>query len=550
MSHTGNIDTRTREMIFPVRIVAVYGKVSNAEGLLENKALQITIAERDCTILENGEDGTEAAIILDYGRELNGALRCLTFKSEGCRYARVHITLGESVAEACSRIGYKNATNDHAMRDFDMRLPSYSDVTSGESGFRFACIRLKGKNVRLQLKALAAVAIYQDLEYKGTFRCNNERLNRIFDTAAYTCHLCIQNYIWDGVKRDRLVWVGDMHPEILTIRSVFGNIPVVEKTMNFIRENTPLPNWMNTYPTYSVWWMIIVYDWYMYSGNLSFLEENRSYILALTRQLLSHINDDGTDSLPRYFLDWPCHGKPEEIQGSRALLAIGMQACEKLTRLLGEEQLAHCCCEKRKAMLSTQADSCGAKQVAAMLSLAGWYDKKAAAEEILKNGAQGWSTFMSYYLLKAASYGDMKGALHGLLEYYGAMLDLGATSFWEDFDLNWTQEAGPIDEMLSENRKDIHGERGAFCYQGYRHSFCHGWSSAPTAFLLEEVAGIKILAPGCKEIAVRPNLGDLEWVEGTYPTPYGLMKVTHKRDSSGKIESVVEAPEEIIIAKF
>jgi hypothetical protein len=148
---------------------------------------------------------------------------------------------------------------------------------------------------------------------------------------------------------------------------------------------------------------------------------------------------------------------------------------------------------------------------------------------------------MSYYLLQAAKY-DMAGALEGLKAYYGAMLDLGATSFWEDFDLDWAPGSGRIDEVLTPDQKDVHGDRGAFCYQGYRHSLCHGWSSAPTAFLLEEVAGIQILAPGCKEMTVKPNLGELTWVEATYPTPYGILRVSHKKMENGQIETKIDAP--------
>ena len=32
----------------------------------------------------------------------------------------------------------------------------------------------------------------------------------------------MQDYLWDGIKRDRLVWIGDMHPETMTIGAVFG----------------------------------------------------------------------------------------------------------------------------------------------------------------------------------------------------------------------------------------------------------------------------------------------------------------------------------------
>lgn len=60
-------------------------------------------------------------------------------------------------------------------------------------------------------------------------------------------------------------------------------------------------------------------------------------------------------------------------------------------------------------------------------------------------GAAGMSTFMSYYILKArALAGDIQGSLDAVREYYGAMLKLGATSFWEDFDMDWVENAAPI----------------------------------------------------------------------------------------------------------
>ena len=539
-------DSRIRKIIFPKHIVGIYGDVQHAESLLKEKSLQITISEPDCIQLCNNE-GEDAAILLDFGREIHGALRCLTFRVYGGQTAQIRITLGESAAEAISRIGQKHATNDHALRDFVWQLPSYSDMTTSESGFRFACIRLLGKNVKIQIKSIVAVSIYSDLEYRGSFRCNDSRLNEIFDTAAYTCHLCVQDYIWDGVKRDRLVWVGDMHPEVLTIRSVFGVIPQVERSLNFIRENTPLPNWMNTYPTYSSWWLIIVRDWYLYSGHYEFVEENRQYIIELTRQLASHINDDGTDSLPRYFLDWPCHGKASEISGSRAVLAMAMEAGADLAQLLNEQRLSELCRQRKRSIQMCPANSHGAKQAAAMLALAGCVDAGIAAEEILANGAQGWSTFMSYYLLKVAAESGMTDTLKALKEYYGGMLDAGATTFWEDFDLEWVRNGGRIDFLPAQGMPDVHGDNGAFCYQGYRHSLCHGWSSAPAAFLLEKVTGIQILEPGCRTIAIEPELGELEWVEATYPTPLGNIRVWHERTSDGEIHSRWEVPNGITV---
>lgn len=47
--------------------------------------------------------------------------------------------------------------------------------------------------------------------YPGcSFNCSDPLLNNIWMMGAYTVQLNMQDYLWDGVKRDRLVWVGDL----------------------------------------------------------------------------------------------------------------------------------------------------------------------------------------------------------------------------------------------------------------------------------------------------------------------------------------------------
>lgn len=544
---TAAIDDRVHKTVFPVRLIETQGKVEHAQELLAAKGLQITTNEPAVTLLENGEegkDGEKAAVLLDFGVELNGGARLLVHTIEGESPAVVRLCFGESVAEACSAIGEKNATNDHTPRDFRVVVPPYSDITCGETGFRFLRVQLESPATRLRVKAVAADFVYRDLPYLGSFRCSRPRLNQIYDTAAYTCHLNMQRYIWDGIKRDRLVWVGDMHPEMLTIRTVFGRQPLLEDTLRFTRETTPLPGWMNGMPTYSLWWLLIVYDWYWYTGSREFLEEQREYVLGLIPQLTGAVNDDGSDTLPDYFLDWPSHGRPEERDGSRALLAQALAAAGKLAALFGEEETAALCEEKREALGRQPAAHHGSKQTAAMLALAGWIDEKEAAAVVLEDGCRRLSTFMSYYLLKTVARGGrMTQALELLEGYYGGMLDRGATTFWEDFNVDWLENSGRIDEPVPAGKGDIHGDNGAFCYQGFRHSLCHGWASGPTAFLAEEVLGIRILEPGCRKIGLQPQLGDLEWAQGSYPTPLGVLQVSHRRRPDGGVHSEWTAPQ-------
>lgn len=99
---------------------------------------------------------------------------------------------------------------------------------------------------------------------------------------------------------------------------------------------------------------------------------------------------------------------------------------------------------------------------------------------IARGGAEGFSTFYGYYMLEALAEGGLYDeALQIISNYWGAMLDLGATTFWEDLNYAHAAGAARIDEPVPAGKFDIHAESGAYCYKGLRHSLCHGWASGP-----------------------------------------------------------------------
>jgi hypothetical protein len=56
------------------------------------------------------------------------------------------------------------------------------------------------------------------------------------------------------------------------------------------------------------------------------------------------------------------------------------------------------------------------------------------------------------------------------------------------------------------------------------------------------VLGIQPLEPGFKRVRIAPQLGKLQWVEGSYPTPLGLIRVRHERRPDGTIQSNIDVP--------
>ena len=533
-------DERVRKFLLPEKIVKTGGNVKNTDALLRAKPLQIGLNENDlCTLSNDG--GENAFLVLDFGREIHGGIRLLNFVSEKTAYPRVRLTFGESLSEAMSAVGQKGACNDHSVRDFEIPLPSYSDQEWGQTGFRFVKIELCEQDAGISLKSALAVFIYRDLEYKGSFRCSDEKINKIYDTAAYTCHLNLQHMVWDGIKRDRLVWIGDMHPEMLTVRSVFGPLDIIAKSLDFARDQAPLPLYMNGMASYSLWWLIIVWDWYFYTGDIDFLKSEGEYARSLLKQMCGKVGEDGGDCLESYFLDWPTHQKPiSEKSGVRALLKIALSKGQKLCSALGDKELSALCGEKAEALAKLPPEHQNQKQTAAVAALDGLLSDNEAAKVIKDGGVKGLSSYLLFYTLKELSKTDPECALSLLKDYECRQLDRGATTFFEDYDVSWEQNAGDI-LSLSKN-EDIHGDRGDYCYKGFRHSLCHGWASGAVPFLAECVAGIEIAEPGCKKIRISPKMCGLDFIKVSYPTPLGILKAEIRRSGNG-FSTEYSAPE-------
>lgn len=540
------------EYVSPVRIVWKTGKISNEQQLLNKGNGQADLTNASICVLNNSGAGVKAAILLDFGKELHGGIEIVTGMWPGEeRTRKVRVRLGESASEAMSDIGEKGATNDHAIRDFETRVPWLGKVQIGQSGFRFARIDYLDDGSELHLKEVRAISTYRNIPYKGSFNSSDPRLNKIWQTGAYTVHLNMQDYLWDGIKRDRLVWVGDLHPEVATVNAVFGNNEVVPKSLDLARDVTPLPGWMNGISTYSMWWIVLQYDWYMHQGNLSYLKEQQSYLSALVRQIVSKIGDDNRENMDgTRFLDWPSSENPQGIHaGLQAMTVRSLTAASKIANILRDTVTANVCTQALNRLKRYVPDANGSKQAAALMAIAGIIPaEKANAEVLAKGGVAGFSTFYGYYMLEAkAAAGDYQGAIDAIREFWGAMLDLGATTFWEDFNIDWLPNAARIDELVPTGKKDIHGDYGAYCYQGFRHSLCHGWAAGPTAWLTEHVLGIKVVEPGSKVIRISPQLGDLTFAEGTFPTPYGVVKVKHTKLANGKIKTVASGPKQVQI---
>jgi len=540
MTQTSQIDPRRREFVLPTRIVwQTEGAAAPQESafLLTSNIGQAPLEARPyCTIPRTEQP---SGLLLDFGRELNGGVQIVVGQTSR-QPVPVRIRFGESVSEAMGE-----PSNDHANHDLIFPLTAMGAQEVGSTGFRFVRLDFPA-GTELHLVAVRAVSLLRPLDYLGTFECSDARLNEIWQTGARTVHLCMQDYVWDGIKRDRLVWIGDLHPEAMVMASVFGDHAIVPATLDYQRERSPLPAWMNGISSYSLWWLLIQRDWYRYQGDLAYLRQQGEYLTGLLALIDSRVDAHGQEHLDGMrFLEWPTSRDPTAIDaGLQALVVLALRAGAELCLALADTDAAARALATAERAASFARPPSLSKQANALLALAGMAEPEAVNRDVLaRDPYRGLSTFYGYYILQArAAAGDYAGCLDLLRTYWGGMLDMGATTFWEGFEIDWMLGSARIDELVPAGQRDIHGECGDYCYKGLRHSLCHGWAAGPTAWLMEHVLGIAPASPGFGTVTVKPHLAGLAYARGTFPTPHGLIEVSHERGAGGEVTTKLNLP--------
>ena len=480
------------------------------------------------------QQGLSGEVTLDFGREIVGRVHLV---SSADRALRVQTSYGESAQEAMSApyLGVRTVT-----------VPPHGEAHGPKSAFRY--VKLATENGTLsELSKVDVQGITYPVEYKGSFESSDATLNKIWETGAYTARLCMQDDIWDAPKRDRGRWMGDLDISGRVIVDVFADRALMESTMTALISDSHMPvdRDVNTLAGYSAFWITGQAEFYRHTGDIEYLRGLQPRLLSLLRFMDGELDSEGLFTNPgrhKMFVDWsPGLGVGADTAEMRAAthleFYLGYQEAAYLLRELGDAADAKtyaAAADRMRAaaqqhLLDASTQTFGSRwQTNAMAVVSGaagseqqkaiWDGVLSCIHDAMANGANANPTdtitpYYGYYVLEAmARLNHRAEALAWMRQYWGGMLDEGATSFWEAYDPRWPKQ-------------DFHAHLQADNKEGYYVSLAHGWSAGPTAWLMDEVLGIRPTAAGFREVMIRPDLAGLQWVRGAEPTPRGLMRV-------------------------
>ena len=459
---------------------------------------------------------TDGGVLYDFGRQTFGKL-CFGNISPG---EKIPIFYGESEAEALdTEFSYICDSVPAGVSSYEMK----------PRAFRY--IFAKGHNRSFDLTALYE---YLPLKYRGAFRCNSDALNKIWDVAAYTFHLNSREFFLDGIKRDRWVWSGDAYQSFLINYYLFFDNDITKRTLYALRGKDPVEQHINTIMDYSFYWVMGIADYYRHTGDGEFVRAIYPRVKSLMDFCLQRLNANGLAvGLPGdwVFIDWAdALDKTGAVCAEQMLLVRALEsaaACAAIAGEAGDCYLAQATELRQKidrlfwdAQHGAYIDSyeSGRRSVtrhanifALLLGFADESKSRSIIENVLKNEKvpQITTPYFKFYELEAlCAIGDTHAALEIMHSYWGGMLALGATSFWEEYD--------PTQNFP---------EHYAMYGDKFGKSLCHAWGASPIYLLGKYFLGVRPTSDGYATFECTPDLGGLKWMEGAVPLPGGEVEV-------------------------
>ena len=462
-------------------------------------------------------------ILVDFGKETFGFVKFHNLVGTG----QINIYYGESKEEALS------TEFCETLDKFSINKSTAENyILPNSKAYRYIYVE-KDDNVKFDY--ISMLYEYLPLDYRGTFRCNDEEINKIWDISAYTMHLTSREFFIDGVKRDRWVWSGDAIQSYLMNYYLFFDSPSVKRTINLLRGKDPVTSHVNTIMDYTFYWFLSIYDYYLYTGDIQYIKEIYPKMVSLMDFVLGRTNANGmVEGLTGdwVFVDWADGflDKQGELSFEQILFCKSLQTMALCADIAGKsdekatyEQLSKSLLSKletqfwnnerqafvhnRKNGQKSESITRYANMFAVLFDYVDDVKKQAIKKSVLQNDEilKITTPYMRFYELEAlCALGEQTSVTKEIKDYWGGMLKLGATSFWEKY-----------------NPDDTGSGHLAMYGRPFGKSLCHAWGASPIYLLGKYYLGITPVKPGYEEFAISPTLGGLEWMKGSVPTPEG-----------------------------
>ena len=457
-------------------------------------------------------------VLYDFGKELFGFLYVSDVKAS----ESIHVSYGESLEEAVdveNSILFEDVSGENRYK-LRQRAFRYIYLTGAENA-----------NIHAELE-------YLPIEYKGSFRCDDEDVNKIWDVCAYTLHLNMREVLTEAIKRDRWLWGGDAYQAFKFNNYLFFDKEIVRRSTIALRGKEPFNEHINTITDYSLYWVIGLHEYYVTYGDIEFIKNIYDKAVSLMEFCEAREDDKGfivKKNNDWIFVDWSDIDKDGAVCAEQMLYIAANKAMAALTRIVGadpssyeekysrliettnkffwkEEKGAYIdCYESGKNHISRHANI-----FAILYDVANEEQKAKIIENVLENDKITKITtpyFEGFELDVMGKIGHFDFVENMIKTYWKGMIDLGATTVWEEYNPNLS---GVQHYEMYDNK--------------YGKSLCHAWGASPIYLLGKYYLGVTPTSSGYETFEVKPYLGGFKFIDGVVPIKDGSVRVKLSKD--------------------
>ena len=488
----------------------------------------------------------EKRVILEFDK-IHGGFVHITAKGEGVVFADIFC---RETTEEGSHESVVLAGNEE-YRGFALHSVGKYDVT------------LRNESAKALEITLGLIATYYPIEKTAVTVTSDEELNKVLQVCRHTLKYCRQTHHLDSPRHcEPLACTGDYYIETLMTAFSFGDMRLAEfdviRTGELLKKN----DGRMFHTTYSLIWVLMLHDVYLFTGHKALLEECREALDLLLNRFRTYMGENGLiETPPDYmFVDWiyidgfSMHHPPKCL-GQTCLNmfwfgALGTAA--RLYEILGDKEAGALCKKEQK---------CLGNAINTLL-----YDREKGLyfeglntptpEHLLyrympQNGEKRY--YLKHSNILAAYFGVCENAADILEkvmtdECPGEYQPYFAHFLLEAIYRNGLREAYTL-QVLERWKKPVEkcdkGLMEGFIQPepGYGFDHSHAWGGTPLYALPLALTGLTVEKPGMKELSLDVSLLGLERAHVEVPTPYGELVVDLER---GK-EPVVRCPEGVTV---
>jgi hypothetical protein len=501
-------------------------------------AAPVRLVQQDPVSVVKLPDGT---YLLDFGRDAFGNLLVQPEAGQG---GEITVRFGESM-----RNGRVDRNPPGSVRYSEVRvsLAGGSQVVAPPADARntkppavltprewgtltpFRWVEIEGWPGELRLGEVRRRAAFDSTwdDHAASFHSSDPMLDRVWEL----CHYSIKATTFAGVfvdgDRERLSYEADAY---LTQLGYYAGDPNPQMPRDTFERLMQYPTWPTEWAPHMVF--MAYADW-MQTGDKQWLAQHYEWLK--TKTLEDRVGSDGlVHSNPAQVhrndvVDWPAGERDGYVftPVNTVVNAFHLRAIEEMRRLahaLGKEKDAEEFAKHERISLAAfqqqlfdeetglYRDGIGTDHTslhANLFPLAFGLvpeDKRPHIAEWLAGRGMRASVYAAQYLLEGLfENGQTSAALREMTapgdRSWRHMVDSGATITWEA----WDQRYKP------------------------NQDWNHAWGAAPANLLPRFVLGVQSSSPGWMEAEIAPHPGELEFANGTVPTPRGPIKLAWKR---------------------